>query len=198
MRQPLEAGKIVFLRNGFTYTFPTDVMLVAAMNPCPCGYYPDKNKCLCMPYQVQKYLGHISGPILDRIDVVAETTAVKKLGDEKSGKEPGITGREMKKQVVLAREIQKERYRERFGAKEGRWNGNLTDKDIEKICIMNQEAKKLLERLAEKYSLSGRAYYSLLKVARTIADLENCEKIKEKHLAEATGYRMGFERYFHG
>lgn len=198
MRQPLESGQIVFLRNGFTYTFPTDVMLVAAMNPCPCGYYPDKNKCLCMPYQVQRYLGHISGPILDRIDIVAETTPMKNLIDDKLGKDLKITGMEMKKQVVLAREIQRNRYREVFGNKENRWNGNLTEKDLKKICVMNPEAAKLLERLLEKYSLSGRAYCSLMKVARTIADLENCEKIAEKHLAEAAGYRIGFERYFHG
>ncbi len=198
MRQSLESGQIAFLRNGFTYTFPTEVMLVAAMNPCPCGYYPDKNKCLCMPHQVQRYLGHISGPILDRIDVVAETTSMKNLIDEKSGKDSRITGMEMKKQVILAREIQKERYREIFGIKEVRWNGKLTEKDVKKICVMNQEATKLLGRLLKKYSLSGRAYCSLLKVARTIADLENCEKIMENHLAEAAGYRIGFERYFHG
>lgn len=198
MRQPLEDGKISFYRQGVTYTFPTEVMLVAAMNPCPCGYYPDKNRCLCLPYQVQKYLGHISGPILDRIDVIAQTTTMKETDQTFLKQEKTVTGEEMRKQVILARKIQEERFLEQVGHKEFTWNGKLKDKDLQTVCILDVAAEKLAKRLMDKFSLSGRAYHSMLKVARTIADLENSEKIEEKHLAEAAGYRMGFERYFYG
>lgn len=198
MRQPLEEKQIVFLRSGITYTFPADVMLVAAMNPCPCGYYPDKNKCVCLPHQVKKYIGHISGPILDRIDVVAETVTMKNCCGDFFYKEEKFTSAKMKKLVITAREMQKLRYEEAFGKNICRWNGNLAGEEIEKLCIPDKEAERLLDRLLEKYSLSGRAYCSLLKVARTVADLDNCEKIEEKHLAEAAGYRLGFERYFYG
>ena len=196
MRQPLEEGKIDFFRYGLTYTFPAEVMLVAAMNPCPCGYFPDKNKCLCLPYQVQRYLGHISGPILDRIDVVAQTTSMK-MSEGKDGKR-GITDEAMKEQVLKAREIQKSRFEQLFGNKECLWNGKLTEKEISGICVLDKEGEKLAGRFVEKFSLSGRAYHSLLKVARTIADLAGEEKIGPEHLAEAAGYRLGFERYFHG
>lgn len=198
MRQPLEEGGISFFRQGITYTFPTEVMLVAAMNPCPCGYFPDKNRCLCLPYQVQKYIGHISGPILDRIDIIAQTTAIKEEGKKFFQKEKLTDGSEMRKQVMFARKKQEERYRELFGEKTCTWNGRLSEKELEMVCATDISAGKLLDRLVDKFSLSGRAYHSILKVSRTIADLENCDKIEEKHLAEAAGYRMGFERYFHG
>ena len=151
-----------------------------------------------MPYQVQKYLAHISGPILDRIDVVAETTVMKPMNTLRRENESDLTGLRMRDQVVMARNIQKRRYSELFGSAEGSWNGKLSGKEMEKICVLDTKAKKLISRLSDKYSLSGRAYCSLLKVSRTIADLESSEKIEEKHLAEATGYRMGFERYLHG
>ena len=198
MRQPLEEKKITFLRSGMTYHFPADVMLVAAMNPCPCGYFPDKNRCMCLPHQVQKYVGHISGPILDRIDVVAETTAMKKQGENICKEGSVMTSAKMQEQVVLARKRQEQRYFEMFGKEECRWNGSLSHKELEVICITDVSGSKLLDKLLEKFSLSGRAYSSLLKVARTIADLEGNETISEKHIAEAAGYRLGFERYFHG
>lgn len=198
MRQPLEEGKITFFRYGITYTFPAEVMLVAAMNPCPCGYFPDKNKCLCLPYQVQRYLNHISGPILDRIDVVAQTTSMRMSGENVIGWERGITGECMREQVILARELQKKRYEQLFDKEVCLWNGKLTEKEIYKVCLLDAEGEKLAGRLVEKFSLSGRAYHSLLKVARTVADLEGKEKIGSAHLAEAAGYRLGFERYFHG
>ncbi len=198
MRQPLEEGKVSFFRQGITYTFPTEVMLVAAMNPCPCGYFPDKNRCLCLPYQVQKYLGHISGPILDRIDVIAQTTTMKEANEQYLKQKKTVTGETMREQVIMARKIQEERYREIFGKKDCRWNGRLSEKDLEKVCVLDMAAGKLVGRLMDKFSLSGRAYHSILRVSRTIADLENCDRIEEKHLAEAAGYRLGFERYFHG
>lgn len=198
MRQPLEEKQIVFLRSGMVYKFPTDVMLVAAMNPCPCGYYPDKNRCVCLPHQVQKYVGHISGPILDRIDVVAETISMKNMRSDFGEINQNVTSARMREQVILAREMQKIRYEELFGTTEYRQNGSLSDKEIGKVCIPDKEAEILFDRLLQKFSLSGRAYCSLLKVARTIADLEGSEKIRENHLAEAAGYRLGYERYFYG
>ena len=124
MRQPLEDGKITFFRSGLFYTFPADIMLVAAMNSCPCGYYPDKNKCRCLPGQVRKYVSHISGPLLDRIDVVAETLPVRK-GEKMTAKhlakvvEKEMTSAAMKSKVINAREIQKNRYRQLFSERMG-------------------------------------------------------------------------------
>lgn len=198
MRQPLEEGKISFCRQGITYTFPTEVMLVAAMNPCPCGYYPDKNRCVCLPYQVQKYLGHISGPILDRIDVIAQTFSLKEDANTYSTQEKTYTGINMSEQVMRVRKIQEERYKESFGNKECIRNGKLSGTELEKICVLDAAAQKLILKLMDKFSLSARGCNSILKVSRTIADLDNCEIIEEKHLAEAAGYRLGFERYFHG
>ena len=197
MRQPLEEGRITFLRYGHTYTFPSQVMLVAAMNPCPCGFFPDKNKCLCMSYQVKRYLGHISGPILDRIDVVSETISMKSSMEKVVDERNPYSQEKMKKQVLLARQIQKERYKEIFGRNETTWNGKLSEKEITTICILDKEGEALFHKLIEKFTLSGRACHSLLKVARTIADLEEREKIGSEHLAEAIGYKVGFERYFH-
>ncbi len=200
MRQPLEDSKITIVRSGNSYVFPTQVMLVAAMNPCPCGHYPDKNKCVCLPHQIRNYVGHISGPILDRIDVVAETLHLETDTNE-CIKE--MTSEKMRQMVINARRRQKERYQAHFfnnNEKEDfyKTNGQLSSKEISKVCFLETETKKLLNLLCQKYSLSGRAYYSLLKVARTIADLEEKERIGENHLAEAAGYRLGCERYFYG
>ena len=200
MRQPLEEKQISFMRSGLAYTFPADIMLVAAMNPCPCGHYPDKNKCICLPHQVRKYVGHISGPILDRIDVVAETVSMESAHrqQEKSYKE-AVTSETMRKQVEMARKLQEERYRSVFGKQEEfKCNGSLSSAEIEKICSLDAKAEKFFNRLWQKFSMSGRGCYSLLKVARTIADLEESESVGEGHLAEAAGYRLGFERYFYG
>ena len=191
MRQPLEEGKVSFLRSGISYTFPTDVMLVAAMNPCPCGHYPDKNKCVCLPYQVRKYLGHISGPILDRIDIVSETLPMEKtLADREAVATEGLSSAQMQEMVIKAREVQKNRY--------SKYNGNLSSREIKKLCFLDDSAQQLLSKMEGKFSMSQRAHFSLLKVARTIADLEASETVNEQHLAEAAGYRLGFERYFYG
>ena len=187
MRQPLEEKHMAFMRSGVSYDFPADVMLVAAMNPCPCGHYPDKNKCMCLPYQVRKYISHISGPILDRIDVVAQTYPIDHT---KTEDETYYSSFKMQEMVLKARQMQRER--------NGKCNAGLTSREITDVCHLETPAKKMLDVLEEKFALSGRAYYSLLKVARTIADLEESERIEEKHLAESAGYRLGFERYFHG
>lgn len=196
MRQPLEEGEIVFMRSGQAYRFPAQSMLLAAMNPCPCGYYPDKNRCTCLPGQIRHYRNHISGPILDRIDIVSETYFEKHqnfghtcqdtfTNDAQKDK---LTTLNMRKQVYAAREIQLNRA--------GTWNAQLKGREIEKYCILDKEGEKLMEDIKRKNILSMRAYHSLLKVARTIADLKESEKIQAMHIAEAAGYRMGFERYF--
>ena len=150
-----------------------------------------------MPYQVKRYLGHISGPILDRIDLVTQTTPVKNPLKKPDSEENPFSDEKMKKQVLLVRNIQKERYSELFGKEMTVWNGKLSQREITKICVLDAEGEKLFDKLVEKFELSGRAIHSLLKVARTIADLEGQEKISADHLAEAVGYKAGFERYFH-
>lgn len=142
---------------------------------------------MCLPYQVRKYISHISGPILDRIDVVAQTYPIDHT---KAENETYYTSFKMQEMVLKAREMQMERKK--------KCNADLTSGEITDVCHLEKPAKRMLDVLEEKFALSGRAYYSLLKVARTIADLEESECIEEKHLAESAGYRLGFERYFHG
>lgn len=196
MRQPLEQGKITHLRYGRAYQFQTQVMLVAAMNPCPCGYYPDKNKCQCMPYQIRKYVSHISGPILDRIDIVAET---QKMCETMENNENYST-EHMKEQVRKAVSFQKRRYQKVFHTKkeEFQFNGRLNHSEIEQCCFLSQSAEKFLQRMEKEFGISKRGCDSLIKVARTIADLEENEEILEKHISMAAIYRLGCERYFYG
>ena len=190
MRQPLEEKKITFIRNGIYYKFPADVRLVAAMNPCPCGYYPDKNKCVCLPYQVRKYLSHVSGPILDRIDVVAQTVPMQSKNGKIGADKGQYSSEEMRTLVKKAEKMQKKRC--------GKWNGELSGQEIEGLVLLHTDAENLLSKMEEKMDFSGRAYYSILKVARTIADLEESDRVEMEHLAEAASYRNGFERYLHG
>lgn len=201
MRQPLEQRKITLFRKGMMYQFPADVMLVGAMNPCPCGFYPDKNKCQCMPYQIRKYVSHISGPILDRMDMVAETIYLEPKEKKISGlHNVEFTTNHMKQRVINARNFQKERYQKLFEKKgdDYKSNGRLSSQKIEKSCFLSEEARKLLEELQSTVIFSKRAYYSLLKVARTIADLEESERILENHMILAATYRLGGEKYFYG
>lgn len=182
LRQPLEDGEIVINRLGGTYVFPAGIMLVAATNPCKCGYYPDRNKCFCSEQQVKSYLGKISGPILDRIDICVHTPAV---AVEQLGSKSGETTDTMRKRVEAAQQIQKERYaKERY-----RFNSQMPSSHIEKYCNMGAKEKAMINKAYKKLGLSVRAYYKIIKVARTIADLDNEENIREAHLAEAIGYR---------
>ncbi len=202
MRQPLEDKEITLMRSGTAYRFPADTLFVAAMNPCPCGYYPDKNKCTCSPRQVQNYISHISGPILNRMDIVAETTSMKEVLKKDEDMEE-YTGEAMQTKILTARKIQENRMEEIFGKEYmdnagNVCNGRLGAKEIKQSCFMTESSKVLLNKLLDKYAFSGRAYFSLLKVARTIADLEKSDCVREEHLAEAAGYRLGFERYFYG
>lgn len=183
LRQPLEEHKICISRVSGNFQFPADFLFIAAMNACPCGYYPDRNKCSCSDTEVAKYMGKISGPILDRFDLCTEMKQVPK--EQVWKKKKGRTTKELRKAVKEAHDIQKERYK----GKEISFNGRLCGKEIEKYCEISLEGEKLLKRAYEKMHLSVRAYHKILKTARTIADLEKSEKIEVSHISKAVSYR---------
>lgn len=185
MRQPLEDRKITISRAKFTVEYPASFMLVASMNPCPCGYYnhPDR-ECVCSVGAVQKYLNKISGPLLDRIDIHIEVVPVPfgKLSDTA----PGESSETVRKRVIAAREIQEKRFKE---YKEIHSNAQMTSKMMRKYSVIDKAGSSLLKNAMERLGLSARAYDRILKVSRTIADLANSENIKPEHLAEAIQYR---------
>ena len=182
LRQPIEDEKVVISRLGGTYVFPAKIMLIAATNPCKCGYYPDRNRCNCSELQVKNYIGKISGPILDRIDICIHTPTVK---TSELGKSKGESTREIRKRVEAVREVQQRR----FEKEKYRFNSEIPTSDMEKYCNLAEKEKDLMERAYKNMGLSVRAYYKIIRVARTIADLDESEQIKEKHIAEALGYR---------
>lgn len=185
LRQPIEDRVITISRARFTVEFPASFMLVTAMNPCPCGYYnhPDQ-QCVCVPGVVQKYINKISGPLMDRIDIHVEVIPVpfRELADARPGEESKI----IRARVIRAREIQKERYKNSEGIY---CNAQMTSKQLRKICIIDEAGITMLKNAMERLSLSARAYDRILKVARTVADLEGSEDIASQHLAEAINYR---------
>ena len=190
MRQPIEDKKVQIARSYGTYTFPADFMLVGAMNPCPCGYFPDRNKCNCTDYEVKRYLNRISGPLLDRIDVCVE--ASKMEYQDLVSKKKNETSNEIRKRVMTARQIQIKRYANLNIL----FNSELDAKEIDKFCKLGVREEKLLEQVFRKQNLSARAYHRILKVARTIADLDGKEDIMEKHLAEAICYRTNEQKFW--
>jgi magnesium chelatase family protein len=185
LRQPLEDRQITVSRARLTVEYPASFMLVAAMNPCPCGYYnhPDK-ECVCAPGVVQKYLNKISGPLLDRIDIHVEVVPVpfRELSDIRISEKSA----EIRERVVKARLIQEERYKENKGIHA---NAQMTSKMLRTICKIDETGHVLLKNAMEKLNLSARAYDRILKVARTIADMDASEDIRTEHLAEAIHYR---------
>ncbi len=185
MRQPLEDRIVTISRAKFSVEYPASFMLVASMNPCPCGFYnhPEKD-CVCPPGVVQKYLNKISGPLLDRIDIHVEVTPVSynELAAERIS-EKSISVRE---RVVQARLIQEKRYEEKEGV---HCNAQISSKQLREYCKIDEAGNQLLKTAMEKLGLSARAYDRILKVARTIADLDNSENIETSHLAEAIQYR---------
>ncbi|MDO4601092.1 MAG: YifB family Mg chelatase-like AAA ATPase [Eubacteriales bacterium] len=190
LRQPLEDREIVLSRASGTYRFPANFMLVAAMNPCPCGYYPDMNRCICTEGQVSHYLGKISRPLLDRIDICTDIPAV--TFSQMTEQEKGEGSFEMKARVEAARDIQKDRYK-----KEGiRFNGELTGKQIKKYCSCTKDGERLLGMAFEKMKFSARSYHKVLRTARTIADLDGKEKIDSSHIGEALSCRAFDKKYW--
>ena len=184
LRQPLEEGTITITRSLVTASFPAKFMLVAAMNPCPCGYFGDRARtCRCSPQQIRQYQGKISGPLLDRIDLHIEVPSVKYRA--LANKELGESSSTIKERVNKARDRQKNR----FGSNGISCNARMTEKQIRTYCSIDEESHRLLEMAIEKLGLSARAMNRILKVSRTIADLENKETIESAHIAEAIQYR---------
>ncbi len=185
MRQPMEDRIVTISRAKLTVEYPASFMLIAAMNPCPCGYYNHpEHECSCPPGLVQKYLNKISGPLLDRIDIHVEVVPVpfKELTESREGEKSNL----IRERVVKAREIQEERFNEFEGIHS---NAQMSSKQLRKICKIGEAGHQLLKNAMEKLSLSARAYDRILKVSRTIADLDQSPDIKTEHLAEAIHYR---------
>ena len=172
LRQPLEDKKLQLSRISGTYVFPANFMLVAAMNPCPCGYYPG-TKCRCTDYEVLKYRGKISGPIMDRIDIQKEVHPVNFF--EITGETTGYSSELLRKKVEIARKIQQERYSDQAGVN---CNAQMTTALIQKYCELDQESLKLLRKTSEEYGYSARVIHKLLRLARTSADIDKEEKIR--------------------
>src|SRR5262249_5255106 len=184
LRQPLEGGQITISRALTSTTFPASFVLIASMNPCPCGYLGDpRHACKCTPMVIEKYLGRISGPLLDRIDLHIEVPGVP--FQELSGTADGTSSAQMREQVLRARQIQ----RQRFGPESGRLNSRMTSRQLRKCCPLDEEGKSLLRNAMDELGLSARAHDRILRMARTIADLDGDEHIKPGHLSEAIGYR---------
>ncbi|HMV84787.1 MAG TPA: YifB family Mg chelatase-like AAA ATPase [Blastocatellia bacterium] len=184
LRQPLEDQKVTISRASMSLTFPASFMLVAAMNPCPCGYFNDPTRdCKCTPPQIQRYISKISGPLLDRIDIHIDVPAVKV--SELSAQEAHEGSAEIRRRVNSARKIQQER----FAGEHVFSNAQMTPRLIRKHCLLSQSSQSLLERAINKYGLSARAYDRILKVSRTIADLGGLDRIADEHISEAVQYR---------
>ncbi len=190
LRQPLEEKNIRLSRNHGNYTFPADFMLAAAMNPCPCGNFPDLSRCNCTPGQIRNYLGRVSQPFLDRIDICMEAPRVDY--ETLRGKTKEESSAQIRDRVVAARDIQRKRY-EKFGIYT---NGALEAKNIEEFCRLGKKEEQIMKRAYESLGLTARTYHKILKVARTIADLAGSEDILEEHLMEAMGYRTMDKKYW--
>jgi len=185
LRQPLEDRKITISRAKYTVEYPCSFMFVASMNPCPCGYYGDPtHHCVCTPGQIQRYMNKISGPLLDRIDIHCEVLVVP--FKELSQMEPGEPSSVIRERVIKARQIQEQRFKDYRGIY---CNAQMSERLIHLFAEPDQPSLDMLRLAMEKLSLSARAYSRILKVARTIADLEGSEKVQSQHIAEAIGYR---------
>ncbi|RPI71371.1 MAG: ATP-binding protein, partial [Ignavibacteriales bacterium] len=185
LRQPLEDSKVTVSRSKLSLEFPANFMLASAMNPCPCGYFTDPNKeCTCSPPLIQKYMAKISGPLLDRIDIHIEVPAVKYK--ELSSDNKSETSSDIRKRVIYARKIQLKRF---DGMKNIYCNGDMGTKEIRQFCSLDSAGAELLKMAMTKLGLSARAYDRILKVSRTIADLEQSENILPSHVSEAIQYR---------
>lgn len=188
LREPLEERKITISRTGGTYVFPAEFILVAAMNPCPCGYYPDMNRCMCSQREIRRYRSKISFPLLDRIDLCTEVAAVE-FQDLQRNETDTQNSAEMRKKVMQAHRIQKVRYKDESFF----FNGGLPPAKIGQYCPMTKKAQELIGRVYEKQHLSARSYHRVIRIARTIADLEGADVIEVPHVSEAVYYR-GMER----
>lgn len=190
LRQPLEEHEVTVSRLQATYTYPAAFQLVAAMNPCPCGFYPDRTKCNCTPQQIGRYAGKISQPILDRIDMMMEVFPVDY--EKIRRRESAETSENVRELVCRARKIQEKRFKK----KTIHLNSEMGKREVEEFCVFDEEAEQILHRLFEKNEFSTRRYYRILKLARTIADLEESKEIKKHHLTEAYSYCNVGKKYW--
>jgi magnesium chelatase family protein len=185
LRQPLEDGTVTIARALSSTTFPANFMLIAALNPCPCGYRGDaRRSCHCTPPQIERYMSKISGPLLDRIDIHIEVPAVAYR--ELSGGLPGTPSAELRGQVATARAAQAAR----FDGGPTRYNADMTHRQTRQFCKLDDECQDILKAAMSELGLSARAHDKVLRVARTIADLDRSENIQPAHLNEAINYRM--------
>lgn len=196
LRQPLEDGKITISRASLSVTFPANFTLICAMNPCPCGHLGDNIKrCRCSPYEVRRYRKKISGPFLDRIDIFIEVPRLTK--EELMGKPAGESSIRIRQKVDEARKSQKERF---AGSNNSPLfsNADMGIKEIRKFCKLSNKGRSLLEKAIDHFSLSARAYNRILKVSRTITDLDGAKSIGEEHISEAIQYRSSEENILRG
>ena len=184
LRQPLEEGEVRISRSSGQYTFPADFMLVASRNPCKCGYFPDRSRCSCSEGEVRRYLHRISRPLLDRIDLHVEARQVR-YEDLKNQTSREETTEEIRTRVLRAHEMQKQRY----SGSRYRFNSQLSSSALEQYCPLGQEEEEQMRQVYTKKKMTARAYHRMIKVARTIADLEGSETIRMEHLSEAVFYR---------
>ncbi len=192
LRQPMEDGRVTISRAAISLTFPSRFMLVAAMNPCPCGYFGDlHHNCTCTPSVIQKYISKISGPLLDRIDIHIEVPAL--TYDELKERSSGEKSETIRDRVNRARTRQLERYKDRKGMY---CNAQLSSKDVRKYCDIDSSCDELLKTAISKFGLSARAYDRILKVSRTIADIEDSPNIQPFHISEAIQYRTLDRKYW--
>ena len=192
LRQPMEDKKVEICRSLGKFEFPSDFMLVAAINPCPCGFFPDRNRCRCSENQIRNYLNKISGPILDRIDLCVQASKIEYGDLSANSKTDNESSESMREKIMVAREIQEER----FKGTNKRFNSEMSPSDIQKYCTLSPIDEAYLEKAFRQMNLSARSYHKILRISRTIADLDNSENIMKKHLAEALNFRMTQELYW--
>lgn len=190
LRQPLEDKRVQIARSSGTYVYPANFMLVGAMNPCPCGFYPDRERCRCTPFEVKRYLSRVSGPILDRMDICVEAMPMA-FADMTSGRREESSA-QVRKRVMAARKRQERR----FAGAGFPFNADMGAGDVARYCALGQKELRYMERMFATLRLSARAYHRILKVARTIADLDDSDRIGEMHLAEAICYRQSDRKYW--
>ena len=184
LRQPLEDKKVQIARNYGTVEYPADFMLLAAMNPCPCGYYPDMNRCKCTQSEVIRYQSKISGPLLERFDLVVNVEEVDYVDMKRN--DVCESSDKIRKRVMRAREIQKDRFRD----SKHKFNGEMSAEEVERFCALDKETEQFVENMFETKRFSARSYIRMLKVARTIADLEEKEVISLQEMSLAFGFKM--------
>jgi magnesium chelatase family protein len=195
LRQPLEDKNITIVRLNYACTYPADFMLAAAVNPCKCGYYPDRNRCRCSEHEIKRYLGKISRPLWDRFDICIQVSSVglremeehasNGENQQKTAEYNEYSSHTMKKKVDVARQ----RQLERFCEEKIQFNSEMSSRDIRRFCELGKEEKSLMDKVFSKFQMTSRGYHKILKTARTIADLEEEDRISVKHLSEAVSYR---------